>query len=300
MLGVDPVAVIAIVLLCASLGWLAWLLLGGAASERRRAVLNLRRGLKQADVQGRPELRNNPGLLEVIGRQSPPILTRTVNKLLLGAGRPPRWPMERVLAAKYLLGLAGVLLGFLFFRANPTPGGLLLGVAVTAFFFFIPDLRLYSMGIERRQAIALQLPDTLDQMSIAVEAGLGFDAAMVHVARNGKGELADELVRTLQDIQVGQTRRAAYEDLATRTGVPTLRRFTRSIIQAETYGIALADVLQSQADEMRIERRQLAEQKAMKIPVKVVFPLVLFILPVMFIVILGPAVLSIMEVFGGR
>ncbi|MCC6497838.1 MAG: type II secretion system F family protein, partial [Propionibacteriaceae bacterium] len=163
---------------------------------------------------------------------------------------------------------------------------------------FLPELRLYSIGIERKEAIKHQLPDTLDQMSIAVNAGLGFDAAMVRVAKNGRGELASELVRTLQDIQVGQTRRVAYEDLADRTGVDTLRRFVRSIIQAEAYGIALSDVLQTQADELRTERRQYAERKAMEIPVKVVFPLILFIMPAMFIVVMGPAAIGIIAAFG--
>ena len=108
-------------------------------------------------------------------------------------------------------------------------------------------------AVERREAISLQLPDTLDQMSIAVQAGLGFDAAMIRVARNGKGELAGELIRAMQDIQVGQPRRDAYVDLAERCGVPELRRFMRSIVQAETYGLALSDVLHTQADEMRMQ-----------------------------------------------
>jgi len=132
-------------------------------------------------------------------------------------------------------------------------------------------------------------------MSIAVQAGLGFDSAMLRVARNGKGVLAQELIRTMQDVQVGQTRRNAYEDLAKRTGSVPLRRFIRTVIQAEAYGIPLADVLTAQADEMRLLRRQNAERKAMEIPVKVVFPLILCILPVIFIVILGPAMITIME-----
>ena len=145
------------------------------------------------------------------------------------------------------------------------------------------------------ETVDLELADTLDQMSIAVQAGLGFDAAMLRVARNGTGILSRELVRTMQDIQVGQSRRNAYEDLAERTGSIPLRRFVRTVIQAETYGIPLADVLNAQADEMRVMRRQRAERKAMEIPVKVVFPLILCILPVLFIVILGPAVITIME-----
>ncbi len=106
---------------------------------------------------------------------------------------------------------------------------------------------LYSRGIERNQAIELELADTLDQMTIAVEAGLGFDVAMARAGRNGKGPLAEELVRTLQDIQMGRSRRQAYEALASRTATVDLRRFIRAIIQADAYGISIADVLRTQA-----------------------------------------------------
>jgi tight adherence protein C len=121
---------------------------------------------------------------------------------------------------------------------------------------------------------------------------------MSRVARNGRGELATELVRTLQDIQVGMVRRDAYNDLAARTGVEKLERFVRAIIQGEAYGIPLSDVLQAQADEMRRERRQDAERRAMQIPVKVIFPLLLFIMPAMFIVVIGPGALQAARAFG--
>jgi tight adherence protein C len=134
-------------------------------------------------------------------------------------------------------------------------------------------------------------------MTIAVEAGLGFDSAMARAGKNGNGPLAEELVRTLQDIQVGQSRRAAYESLAERTAVPDLRKFVRAIVQADKYGIAIADVLRTQAFEMRMKRRQRAEEKAMQIPVKVIFPLMLCILPVLFIVLLGPAAIGIVATF---
>nr|WP_255436386.1 type II secretion system F family protein [Tessaracoccus sp. MC1756] len=136
-------------------------------------------------------------------------------------------------------------------------------------------------------------------MSIAVEAGLGFDAALVRVARNGRGVLATELIRTLQDIQLGQQRRVAYQALADRLAVPELRRFIRSVIQAEEHGIALSEVLHTQAKEQRVARRQRAEHKAMEIPVKVVFPLVLFLMPALMIVIMTPAAISIIEAFSG-
>lgn len=222
-----------------------------------------------------------------------------IDRLLGGAGRPASWPLDRVLDAKLLGLLVGIALGALIAVRSPAPLTLLLAIVLAAAGFFLPDTLLYNAALKRREAIALELPDTLDQMSIAVDAGLGFDSAMLRVARAGKGVLAQELIRTLQDIQVGQSRREAYESLAERCGVPTLSRFIRSVIQAEEYGIALADVLRTQADEMRVERRQRAEHKAMQLPVKVVFPLILFLLPALMIVIMGPAALRIMEVMNG-
>jgi tight adherence protein C len=200
--------------------------------------------------------------------------------------------------AKLLLPLlvAGLSLYYIQ-RAAPGPLPAFLGVAATVTSYFLPELLLHSRGQERSSKITLELPDTLDQMTIAVEAGLGFDSAMARAGSNGKGPLAEEMVRTLQDIQVGQSRRQAYDSLGTRTDVPDLRKFVRAIVQADKYGIAVADVLRTQAAEMRMKRRQRAEQKAMQIPVKVIFPLMLCILPVLFIVLLGPSVLDIVRVF---
>ena len=120
---------------------------------------------------------------------------------------------------------------------------------------------------------------------------------MARAGKNGKGPLAEELVRTLQDIAVGQPRREAYLALAERTGVQDLRRFIRAVVQADAYGVSIADVLRTQAQEMRLKRRQRAEEKAMQIPVKVIFPLILCILPTLFIVLLGPAAMDIVSVF---
>jgi tight adherence protein C len=137
----------------------------------------------------------------------------------------------------------------------------------------------------------------LDQMLISVEAGVGFEGAMAKAADNSSGPLADEFVRTLQDIQVGRSRHEAYLDLAERSGFPELRSFIRAVVQADQYGIAIASVLRTQAKEMRLKRRQKAEEHAMKIPVKVLFPLVMTILPAMFVIILGPPILNVIRMF---
>lgn len=205
--------------------------------------------------------------------------------------------MQRVINAKIFLAASGALLAFLYVVPAPSPLRVLLAVIVTGIAYFVPELLLHSQGQKRQATIQLELPDTLDQLTIAVEAGLGFEAAMMRAGRNGKGPLGEELVRTLQDIQVGQTRRDAYLALAARTTVVDLRRFLRAVIQADTYGVAVANVLRTQASEMRMKRRQRAEEKAMQIPVKVIFPLMLCILPTLFIVLLGPALMGIVAAF---
>jgi tight adherence protein C len=295
----QPIALVAIATFTLGVGILLWFAFGGATATRKQMLKNLRRQQEQPKPNPATTEQQKSGLSTLMRRGLPLPLVRTITRLWTGAGRPENNTPDRVMSMMALLGLVGVVIGFLLSRAVAPPMGLVLGFGIPILGFFYPMVRLQSVGADRRDAIKRQLPDTLGQMSIAVNAGLGFDAAMVRVARNGRGELASELVRTLQDIQVGQARRVAYEDLAERTGVDTLRRFVRSIIQAEAYGIALSDVLQSQADELRLERRMYAERKAMEIPVKVVFPLLLFIMPAMFIVVMGPGALGIIHAFSG-
>jgi tight adherence protein C len=219
-------------------------------------------------------------------------------RLTLG-GRPAAWPLERVLAGKVILGVAGLLVGFLAFADKRSLTWFLIWAGMAALGYFAPDLLLHSQGQKRRDAIRLELPDTLDQMTIAVEAGLGFEAAMLRAGRTGDGVLAQELIRTMQEIQIGVPRMKALRNLADRTEAPDLRHFVLAVVQAEGYGIPVADVLRTQAAELRVKRRQRAEEKAMQIPVKVIFPLILCILPTLFIVILGPAAIQISRTLFG-
>lgn len=213
------------------------------------------------------------------------------------AGRPPAWTIDRILIAKPILAAGGALLSLLWISGDPVPIRFVGGLALTTLCFFLPDLLLYNKGLNRQTAMQNALADTLDQMTIAVEAGLGFEAAMAKAATNGRGPLAEELIRTLQDMSIGRARKDAYQAFGDRTTSPDLRRFTRSVVQADTYGIAIASVLRVQAAEMRLRRRQRAEEQAMKIPVKVLFPLIFTILPVLFIVLLTPAALGIIGAF---
>jgi tight adherence protein C len=292
--------VLAVTFIGVALLLLTWSVLARPDPNHQRAVLNLQRGLdRRLAAKSDPAL-SAPRLstLNVLGRRLTPAgSVRTLDRLLAQAGRPAAWPLERLMAGKVVLAGTLALLSLLYISSAPRMVPILLGVAITVVGYFLPELLLHSRGQERSQKITLELADTLDQMTIAVEAGLGFDSAMSRAGRNGQGPLAEELVRTLQDIQVGHSRRDAYEGLAQRTSVPDLRRFIRAIIQADAYGIAIADVLRTQAAEMRMKRRQRAEEKAMQIPVKVIFPLMLCILPVLFIVLLGPAAIDIAAAF---
>jgi tight adherence protein C len=280
---------------------LGWALIARPAAAAVQARDNLTRGLEFGSAAGDQA---GSGLLGVLlarlaRRATPAGSLARINRLLNAAGRPPAWPVARVVVAKLVLAAGGGLFGLLIVSSSPSLPRVLFALVVTAVAYVVPELLLYSRGQERRQAIGLELADTLDQMTIAVEAGLGFESAIARAGKNGKGPLAEELVRTLQDIAVGQPRREAYLALAERTGVADLRRFIRAVVQADQYGVSIADVLRTQAQEMRLKRRQRAEEKAMQIPVKVIFPLILCILPTLFIVLLGPTVMSIMGAFGG-
>jgi tight adherence protein C len=273
-----------------------WALLARPQTLAVRARDNLTRGIElPAD---RTVGRTDPGLTaRLVKGLTPGGTAARLDRLASRAGRPADWPVSKLIAAKLVLTAVAGGLGVLVVTAAASGLNVLLVVGVAVVAYFVPELLLYSRGQERQAAIALELADTLDQMTIAVEAGLGFESAMSRAGKNGKGPLAEELVRTLQDIAVGQPRREAYLALAERTGVPDLRRFIGAVVQADAYGVSIADVLRTQAQEMRLKRRQRAEEKAMQIPVKVIFPLILCILPTLFIVLLGPAVMDMMAAF---
>jgi tight adherence protein C len=160
---------------------------------------------------------------------------------------------------------------------------------------FLPPARLNSRIADRRKSMEQQLPDIIDLLVISVEAGLGFDAALGRVVQNVPGEISDEFSRTLQETRVGVSRSDALRHLGARTDVDDLNTFILALIQADQFGVSIARVLRVQAEEMRIRRRQRAQEKAFSAPVKLVFPLVLCILPAMFVVILGPAAIQIYD-----
>lgn len=292
----NPILLTGLLLICLPLSYLSWSVLSVDRKSQRAIRQMLALGTAPAETT---ETRKRD-VLERLGRRlTPPAYVRRLDHLLALAGRPASLPLGRVLAAKPLLGAVGALLG-LWFASTPAPMLKLVGLFVILLGYFIPDLLLYSKGQERQKAMQLELPNTLDQMLISVEAGLGFEGAMARAGENGKGPLAEELVRTLQDMQVGRSRRESYQALSERTSIPELRSFVQAVVQADTYGIAISRVLRIQAKVMRVKRRQRAEEKAMKLPVTILFPLLFFIFPVLFIAILGPAVINAINTFSGH
>lgn len=292
----SPLVLLALLLICLPLAYLVWSLL----SVDRKSQRAIRQMLVQDAGPAETSAPQHKALLERLGyRLTPPAYIRKLDRLLSLAGRPASLPLGRVLAAKPLLGLVGALLG-LWLASTPAPLLKLVGLFVMLLGYFIPDLLLYSKGQERQKIMQLELANTLDQMLISVEAGLGFEGAMARAGENGKGPLAEELVRTLQDMQVGRSRRESYQALAARTNIPELRSFVQAVVQADTCGIAISRVLRIQAKVMRVKRRQRAEEKAMKLPVTILFPLLFFIFPVLFIAILGPAVINAIQTFSGH
>lgn len=214
------------------------------------------------------------------------------------AGMPAEWTVDRILAGKALGVIAVSALAVLFSLAIGKPmWALVLGIGGGVLGWFLPELVLYQMAYNRSQQIQRDLPDNLDLLTISVEAGMGFDAALGNVARNADGPLAEEFFRVLHEMQLGTGRMESLRSLADRTDVEDLRVFVNAMAQADSFGIPIANVLRAQAHEMRIKRQQRAEERAMQIPVKMIFPLIFFIMPTLMVIVIGPAVVRIYENF---
>lgn len=216
---------------------------------------------------------------------------------LAGAGYPFGLRTIDFLGLKVVVSLASAGLMFLLFglAVGSASQGFFLGLLGLVLGFFVPDFWLSNRIRGRQKAILLSIPDVLDLLTISVKAGLGFDAALGKVVEKTSGPLTDEFRRALAEIRIGKARRDALKELVGRTNVPALTSFIGAIIQAEQLGVAIANVLEIQSEQLRVERRQRAEEMAAKAPIKMLFPLVGCIFPSMFIVILGPAMILITQ-----
>lgn len=228
---------------------------------------------------------------------SPSDYSQRLSRRLGRAGNPRRFPAERVLAYKGFGLVAGALLGVTFGAKYGGVYVLAIPAVLAAAGLFLPDVLVHNVGQHRQLELQKGLPDAMDMLTLCVEAGLGFDAAVARVARNLEGPVAEEWSRVLQEMQVGQSRTQALRSLAERTDVPELRTFVSAMIQASEMGISIGLVLREQSKEMRIKRRQRAEEKAQKLQVKILLPLISCLMPSMFIVVLGPAVIQMIGFF---
>ena len=228
--------------------------------------------------------------------------TANAEKRLALAGNPGELRVTDWLGVKILcgVGVAAIVFLLLGVAARNMTLGVLFGAVALMIGYTLPEFWLGSKVRARQKLILRMIPDTLDLLTISVRAGLGFDAALAKVVEKLQGPLTDEFRRALAEVRVGKARRDALRDMIPRTEVPPLSNFIGAIIQAEQLGVSISKVLQVQSEQLRIERRQRAEEQAAKAPIKMLFPLVGCIFPSLFIVILGPAMISIMVTLGGN
>ena len=233
-----------------------------------------------------------------MGRMASSSFQDKAEKRLALAGNPGNLRVADWLGIKAVAAVVGALLFFFLFGVVGILGlppvlRILMGGIGLMFGYTIPEFWLGGRVKKRQHAVLLQIPDALDLLTISVRAGLGFDAALAKVVEKLEGPLTDEFRRALAEVRVGRTRREALRDIVPRTEVAPLTNFIGAIIQAEQLGVSISKVLQVQSEQLRIERRQRAEEMAAKAPIKMLFPLVGCIFPSLFIVILGPAIILI-------
>lgn len=296
MLGVPLYVVAAAGLVVGSIPLLGWSLAGIRRTRKQPEVIITDE--RQAILRESTVQRAVLPMARAVGRRAraltPVGWVERLDRQLRLAGSPTAWTVERVLAIKLVLG-GLALLGTIAVTAGSFSASTLgLSLAAGVIVYTLPDAILYGRGRERQKLIRKELPDVLDQLTISVEAGLGFDSALTRVS-GGQGPLAEELRRTLNEVTVGVSRAEALRHLVDRTDVQELRHFVLALTQAEQYGLPIARVLRIQAVELRVKRRQRAEEEALKIPVKIVFPLVFCIFPALFVVLLGPAMIRVMR-----
>jgi len=235
-------------------------------------------------------------------RLTPEDASERIREKLELAGNPRGWTVERVMAGKVLgfgLGLViSLVLALLMGLSFVMTMGFVVAASLVG--YMAPNMYLYQAMHDRSEKLQRSLPDAIDLLTISVESGLGFDAACAQVARNTDGPLSEEFARMLQEMQIGRGRSDALRSLADRTNLPDLRSFVSAMVQADAFGIPVGQVLRVQASEIRVKRRQWAEEMAQKVPVKILVPLIFCILPCLFIAVLGPAGISIMDNFAGN
>jgi tight adherence protein C len=290
--------------------FVAFLSLAGAAffavealtysSRERRAAVG-RAGTygraRRTQLPGRDELRDRAVvpmkqvLASAVLRVTPKLSVESVSAKLLTAGLTRRLSPTGFLSLKAALAIVSLLLGVVVL-GNP-----LIALMAAVALFFAPDIYVTVKARKRKEEARVQLPDALDILAVSIEAGLAFDGAITKLIEHMDGALAEEFALTLGEMRIGRSRHEALKNLADRLDTPEISNFTRAIIQADQLGISLGKILRVQAADTRNRRQAAAEEKAMKAPIKMIPPTAIFIFPAIFLVVLGPAFLSLGDVF---
>jgi tight adherence protein C len=294
----------------ASLGLAAYLIGEVATLPARQREGSLRRAAtyghrrKAASGQGQEGFRERAvepmkmGLAHAVLKLSPRMSVDKVSRRLMGAGVGRAFSPTSFLASKAVFAILGFLGGtFLGGLAGKSSLAILLALFFLFVGFMLPDMFVSFKARGRREEIRAGLPDALDLLAVSVEAGLGFDAAIAKLTEHMEGPLVDEFALSLGEMRIGETRQHALEKMVQRVQAPELASFVRAIIQADQLGISLGRILRVQATDTRNKRQAAAEEKAMKAPIKMLFPTALFIFPSMFLIILGPAFLNFKGIF---
>jgi tight adherence protein C len=275
---------------------------GGTITGVARSLAMLETTVSEREV-GRSDLTASDRLLvpffarmrSLALRLSPSGTGKRLTRLLDLAGNPSGMTLERLLGFKGAGLIMGGFVGLLF--GGISLKGLFFGAAGASAGFWLPDLLVMNMGAKRQEVMRRGLADALDMLTVCVEAGQGFDGAILHVAKSVEGPVAGEFARVLAEIQIGKSRSDAFSSLASRSKVPEIRTFVSALVQADRLGLPIGGVLREQSVQMRLIRRQRAEEKAAKVPVKILFPMMLCIFPALFIVIIGPGGIQMIAVF---
>lgn len=237
-------------------------------------------------------------LVTALGNITPASINKKYEKLIVQAGVGKSFTPNSLVSIQVMLALTigGVFFLLFSFTGKEINRGLLILLSISG--FFIPYALLHSAAEKRQKLVQRALPDLLDLLYISVEAGLGFDMALKKSAEKMPGPLSDEINKAIEDITKGRDRQDALRGIVKRTGVEDLNNFVTAVIQSELLGTNIAIMLKTQSTVMRQKRKQRAEETAMKIPIKMLFPLVFFLFPALFVVIMGPAVISVIENIG--
>ena len=288
-----------------------YMLLAGLTVRQREVAVSMRRARRygtrnQREIETRRSVNDRlvgpltDKLAGITLRLLPKTDPQQVHNKLLAAGLGQSMTPQMYLAIKgglvSLSAIGGLVLAVSGLGAAV---GLMIALGGAALGFIAPDFYINSRVRGRQGVMQAELPNVLDLLCVSVEAGLGFDAALVKLSERMQGPLVDEFNLVLHEMRIGEGRAAALKNLSERVEVPEVAQFCRAIIQADQLGIALSRILRVQSHDMRIKRQLAAEEKAMKAPIKMLFPTVMFIFPAMFVVALGPAALNLMNAFSG-